>query len=123
MVLDNEAGLENLSRRIMQQPDLLIMAADPSARGLKTVERLYNLAGEMGISYQKLAIVINRLRGGRLPGNVAELKERTGADYVIGLPEDEQLALLAEQGRSLFELARDNPVVKSLDNFLDEIDL
>ncbi len=123
VVLDNEAGLENLSRRIMQQPDLLVMAADPSARGLKTVERLYGLAGEMGIRYQKLAIVINRLRGGKLPDGVTELKERTGADYVIGLPEDEQLANLAEQGRPLFELAQDNPVIKSLDNFLDNLDL
>jgi CO dehydrogenase maturation factor len=44
VVLDNEAGLENLSRRIVQKVDLLIFVADPSYQGLTTVQRLYELA-------------------------------------------------------------------------------
>jgi CO dehydrogenase maturation factor len=123
VVLDNEAGLENLSRRIMQKVNLLIMIADPSSRGMDTIERLYDLSKEMGIEYRRSAIVINRLRGDKLPDRVDELKERTGADVVIGLPDDEQVALLAEQGSPLSELARDNPVIKKLDSFLDKIDL
>ena len=38
--MDNEAGLENLSRRIVRELDLMIMVADPSRQGLETVRRL-----------------------------------------------------------------------------------
>jgi CO dehydrogenase maturation factor len=62
VVLDNEAGLENLSRRIVQKVNLMVMIADPSKRGLETVKRLHELALEMNIEFDKLAIVVNRLR-------------------------------------------------------------
>ena len=67
LVLDNEAGLENLSRRILRRVNLLIMVTDPSKRGLDTVGRLYDLAAEMDVRHERLAIVVNRLRGRDLP--------------------------------------------------------
>ncbi len=123
VVLDNEAGLENLSRRIMQEVNLLTLITDPSARGLETVHRLYDLANEMQIKYKKLAIVVNRLRGEQLPSRAQELKERTGAHYLIGLPENEELALLAEEGKPITNLTPNNPIIQSLDNFLSDIKL
>jgi CO dehydrogenase maturation factor len=123
LVLDNEAGLENLSRRILRRVDLLIMVADPSKRGLDTVGRLHDLAAEMAIRHQRLAIVVNRLRSRDLPGATAALRERTGADWVVALPEDQALAELGERGEALARLPEDNPVVESLDRFLTEAGL
>lgn len=123
LVLDNEAGLENLSRRILGQVDLLVMVADPSKRGLETVERLHDLAKEMAVRYQRLAIVINRLRRPGLPEAASVLREKTGADRVVGLPEDARLAEMSERGEALVGLAEDNPVVEKLDGFLTEIGL
>ena len=59
-MIDNEAGLENLSRRLYQKIDLMIIVADPSKRGIETIRRLHDLAGEMEIEYDRLAVVINR---------------------------------------------------------------
>jgi len=123
VVLDNEAGLENLSRRILQRVDLLIMVADPSKRGLDTVARLYDLATEMAVGYQRLAVVVNQLRGRDLPEAVEWLRKRTGADCVVGLPEDQALAALGERGEPLARLPEDNPVVEKLDRFLTEAGL
>jgi CO dehydrogenase maturation factor len=123
IVLDNEAGLENLSRRIVQKVDLMIMIADPSRNGLETVKRLHTLAKEMDIKYNKLAVIINRLRSGELPPNASELKLKTGADFLLGLPDDAQLAELAENGTSLLSLPEQNGVVKLLEKFLDEVGL
>ena len=123
VVLDNEAGLENLSRRILQRVDLLIMVADPSKRGLDTVGRLYDLAEEMDVRHERLAIVVNRLRGRDLPEAASALRERTGADCVVALPEDEILAELGERGEALSRLSEDNPVVEQLDRFLREAGL
>jgi len=123
IVLDNEAGLENLSRRIIQKVDLMIMVADPSRNGLVTANRLYKLAKEMNIEYEKLTIIINRSRSQELPPNAVELKMETAADYLVGLPNDAQLAELAENGSSFLSLPAQNTMVKLIDKFLDEIGL
>lgn len=123
IVLDNEAGLENLSRRIVQKVDLMIMIADPSRNGLETVNRLFTLANDMDIKYDKLAVVINRLRSGELPNNASELQRRTEANYLLGLPDDEQITELAENGISLLSLPVQNRVVELVDKFLDEVGL
>jgi CO dehydrogenase maturation factor len=120
MVLDNEAGLENLSRRIVQKVNLLVMVTDPSNRGLETILRLYELAREMKIEYGKLAIFINRLRHDELPQRALELQEATQADVMIGIPDDPELADLAEAGRSLQAISERNEVAKRMDTFIRE---
>jgi len=123
VVLDNEAGLENLSRRLVQKVDVLVLITDPSQRGLETVRRLHALAGEMDMHYDRLVIMINRLRGDRWPENVMELKTLTGADFVVGLPDDAEIALLGENGQAIRVLSPGNPLNARLDEFLDRVGL
>jgi CO dehydrogenase maturation factor len=123
IVLDNEAGLENLSRRIVQKVDLMIMIADPSRNGLETVNRLFTLAKEMEIKYDKLAIIINRLRSGQLPTNASELQRKTGANFLFGLHDDAEIAKLAENGTSLLSLPEQNRMAEMMNKFLDEVGL
>ena len=121
VVLDNEAGLENLSRRIVQKVDLLIMVTDPSRRGLETIGRLHALALEMETKYQQLAIIINRLRSNDLPPQVTDLKKQINADFVIGLPDNDQLAALSEQGQPILDLEPGNPMIERLDFFIEKM--
>lgn len=123
VVLDNEAGLENLSRRIVQKVNLLVMVADPSQRGLETLRRLHALAREMEIGYDRLALVINRLRHDVLPAELANLQQETGAAFVLGLPDDVVLAEFGEQGRSLLDVPAGNPVAGRIDGLLTEAGL
>jgi len=123
VVLDNEAGLENLSRRIVQKVDLLAMTSDPSAQGLATVHRLYELAREMNIQYRKLAIFVNRLNGNPDPVRIEALKKKTAADWAVEIPENEEVASLAREGRGLGAISGDNPVVRSLGRLLDSLEI
>jgi CO dehydrogenase maturation factor len=118
VVLDNEAGLENLSRRLATKVDLLVVASDPSARGLATAARIRDLAREMGIECGKLALAVNRLRG-PLPPLAQATAEDLGADLVLALPEDPDLTALDLAGLPLTELPPDNPLVAAVDDFLD----
>jgi CO dehydrogenase maturation factor len=118
-VLDNEAGLENLSRRIVQKVDLLVLVADPSQRGLDTIQRLYTLSQEMNIEYRQLAIVINRLRKNELPQKALELKNQFSAAAIISIPNDDQLADFSEMGENLLLLPTTNPALTKIDQLLD----
>jgi CO dehydrogenase maturation factor len=110
VVLDNEAGLENLSRRIVQSVDVLCLVSDASNAGMTTLERLHALAGEMGVVYQKLILLVNRTRGDNLPESALRVRESTGADELIALPYDEELAMLAEQSQPVSQVSEENPV-------------
>ena len=120
VVLDNEAGLENLSRRIIRQVDLLVFVTDPSHQGLTTVKRLYDLAREMNVRYRKLAVFVNRLSGVIPSALAVEIENSIAADWVIGFPENGELAELAKSGKSVGLLSIENPVLKELDEFFFE---
>ncbi len=123
VVLDNEAGLENLSRRIVREVDLLVMVSDATQRGLETVARLHALAEEMKIAYRRLAIIVNRVRGDALPQGAAELRETTGADFLLQLQEDEPLAQCGETGASIWKLPENSGLVPAVDGLLGELGL
>jgi len=118
VVLDNEAGLENLSRRIIQKVDLMVLVSDASNAGLQTLTRLYELSNEMGMKYEKLALVVNRIRNGKLPDRIEEIKEKTKADIVIGLPGDDEVAEFAEESRSLLGISKENEVYKKVSELI-----
>ncbi|MCL2813014.1 MAG: AAA family ATPase [Oscillospiraceae bacterium] len=118
VVLDNEAGLENLSRRIVQKVDMMVLVSDSSNAGLETLKRLYELAVEMEIGYDKLALVINRVRENRLPAKLKEIQTFTKADLTAVLPDDGEIAEFAETSRSFLELPDDNPVNREINEFL-----
>jgi len=121
VVLDNEAGLENLSRRIVNKVNLLVMVTDPTARGFETVKRLHTLAREMEIAYKSLAIVVNRLRREVLPPGAEDLRLATGADIIVGLPEDESILTISEQNGNLKLLSASNQLFIGLDKILEKI--
>jgi CO dehydrogenase maturation factor len=118
VVLDNEAGLENLSRRIINHVDLMIMVTDPSIRGFETIRRLHALAGEMEILSDRFAIIVNRLRRAELPADSEALRQATGADLIVGLPDDEEICRIAETNGNLRQLPASHPVFAGIDRIL-----
>jgi CO dehydrogenase maturation factor len=60
VVMDNEAGLEHLSRRTTRDVDVLLMVADPSVRGIRTAATLNALADELKIAVGARYLVVNR---------------------------------------------------------------
>ena len=118
VVLDNEAGLENLSRRIVQKVDLMVLVSDASNAGLQTLFRLYELANEMKMSYGKLALVVNRLRSDKLPSRIEEIREKTKADIVIGLPDDDEIAAFAEESKCFLQISNLNKVYLKIKDLL-----
>jgi CO dehydrogenase maturation factor len=120
VVLDNEAGLENLSRRLVQNVDLLIIVTDPSKKGFETVQRLYELSCEMKIVYKQLAVIINRIRNSISQEQINHLKSTVEADFVVFLPDEQEIVRLSENGKSMFGISEQNSLVERIDSFLKE---
>ena len=118
VVVDNEAGLENLSRRTIQAVDLMIFVTDPSANGLATVRRLYDLCREMEVSAGTMGVVINRARDDRGLDRARALFADTEVDILGALPEDPELAERSVAGDAVFGLSRGSAVYEALGNIL-----
>ena len=118
VVIDNEAGLENLSRRLVRKVDLLMLVSDPSLRGLETLRRLHALAREMDVAFDRLALVVNRLRQASLPAEIEAIRSETGAHGVWGFPDYAAVAENAERGGTVNDLAADNPLVQKMDEMV-----
>jgi CO dehydrogenase maturation factor len=121
VVLDNEAGLENLSRRIVQTVSVLVLVSDASNAGMNTLQRLYALAKEMRIGYGKLVLLVNRTRNGELPEAAQGIKDATKAQNVLALPYDEEIALLAESSKPVWDVSAENGIYRSLRELVTEI--
>jgi len=120
VVIDNEAGLENLSRRIVRKVDLMVIVSDPSKQGMQTARRLHTLMQEMNVQYSQLAMVINRLRDSQRPAGPDALPGQADARFVLALPEDTELADLAERGASLMELSNGNVLIGGIAGLLEQ---
>jgi CO dehydrogenase maturation factor len=62
VVVDSEAGMEHISRRTVGRPDVLLVVSDPSARGVRTAERIRDLAVSIGIDEECIFLVLNRFK-------------------------------------------------------------
>ncbi len=63
VLVDNEAGMEHLSRKTLPRADLLLLVSDPSATGIRTALRLLEMTEELGMETGRRLLLINNVRG------------------------------------------------------------
>ena len=62
IIIDTEAGMEHISRGTVGRPDILLIVSDPGARGLRTAERIRDIALSLKFSEESMYLVINRYK-------------------------------------------------------------
>ncbi len=111
VVIDNEAGMEHLSRLTTQNVDLLFVVSDPTVRGIRTAGRILEVVKELGLNIKELALIVNRVQGEFDP-KMAELVEKIGLKLAGVLPADETIADFDLEGKPTIQLPEDTPSVQ-----------
>lgn len=109
VIIDNEAGMEHLSRRTTRDVQHLIVASDPTQRGIVAAERIASFRHEMDIRIENTYLVLNRLHG-EMP---EALQQRIGHMDIplLGIiPADGEMAAFEFSGRPLINLPDSSPV-------------
>ncbi len=114
-IIDNEAGLEHLSRRTSRSADILVVVSDASGVGLKSAQRINELVIQLKFEAKKKFILINRFKG-RV--KLDRIKD-TGLEYLGCLPPDPLVEKLSLNGEPIFNL-KNNSVMLSALNILGE---
>ncbi len=120
VVVDNEAGMEHLSRRTTRGVDVMFIMSDPSQRGLVTAMRIRDLAKEMEIAVGRFYLVVSRVRG-PLAGPLASAVEGLDIELAGVIPDDTELSRLDEEGRPLLELSDDSAARTAVREIMEEV--
>jgi CO dehydrogenase maturation factor len=120
VVIDNEAGLEHLSRRTTRDVDALLIVSDPSVRGLTTAGRIVDLIDELKTRVGRHYLIVNRVVGDLTPELEEVIAER-GLNLLAVIPDDPSVAAFDAAGRPLVELPPDSAVVGALAGILDVV--
>lgn len=120
VVMDNEAGMEHLSRRTTRDVDVLLVVTDPTVRGVKAAEGIVKLAQDLEINVRHALLVINRVSGA-LPPALQEAVDGIAVDMGVVIPADPQVNEFDANGRPLVELAVDSPAARAIEALAEKI--
>ena len=109
VVIDNEAGMEHISRQTTRDVDFLLIISDPTVKGVITAARMKALIGELRTHVDRIALIINRQHGELTP-QVERAIQESGLELVGSLPTDPTVAELDAQGLPQTELPPESPL-------------
>jgi CO dehydrogenase maturation factor len=118
MVVDNEAGMEHLSRRTSGKVDMLFLVTDYSLRGLRAVRRIHTMLEGLKLDVKNLAIVVSRGPEELSEAFLAEVKE-IGLPIAGIIPNDPALLEFDMAQRSLLDLPETSPSVAAVHNLME----
>jgi CO dehydrogenase maturation factor len=114
LVMDNEAGLENLSRRIMQQVNLMIIVTDPTIKGIKTARRIKKITEDLKTPVKQMGVVVNQLESDGLSDHLKKAISDQGLGCLGTLPRDPLIYKLNERGSPLMDIDASCSLMKSI---------
>lgn len=117
VVIDNEAGLEHLSRRTTRTADCLLIISDATVVGIKAAERIKDLADELDVKIKKRVLIINRVDRDIEKERLRSLK----TDYAGFLPCDNQIEKISLNGNSMLDLKDDAVSLTNLRKIVKKI--
>jgi CO dehydrogenase maturation factor len=120
IVMDNEAGMEHISRLTTKNVDILLIVSDSSRRGLQAAIRIDDLAKRLNIGVGKSYAVINQIK--EAPSDQAlKMVEAGGLELAGTVPEDRTVYDFDFNGRPTIEMPEDCPSVQAAFTIFDKI--
>jgi CO dehydrogenase maturation factor len=113
VVIDNEAGMEHLSRRTTRDVDVLFIMSDVTVLGIVTASRIKKLSEGLNLVVGKTYLVLNEVENA-IPESIKDQIRQQELDLIGAIPKDALVGEYALEGRSLFELPSDSAAFKAV---------
>ena len=120
IVMDNEAGMEHLSRRTTQNVDELFIISDHSVKGARTVARIRDLVSELKLTVKRQSVIINFVPT-KLDPIIAEELDRLGIEPITTIPLDEEVYEYDLKLKPLLDLPDTSKAVRAINELMVKI--
>lgn len=122
IVIDNEAGMEHLSRRTTHRVNLLLIVTDPTVKGVLTAKRINELVDELQLDIEKRILIINRVTGAH-GERLKTLAEGYGLSVGGLVPQDETIFDYDLNGKPVYALPAASPALTGVTTILDSLEI
>jgi len=119
-VMDNEAGMEHLSRRTTQNVDELLIISDHSVKGIRAVARIRDLVSELKLVVKRQSVIIN-FAPDKLDPTVSEELTKLGIEPTALIPEDEEIYKYDLKLKPLLELPDTSKAVRAISDLMAKL--
>ena len=106
VVIDGEAGIEQVNRRVMEKVTHLVLVSDASKKGLQVIQTIHKVAKEL-VMFDKTGVIINRIPDIQLKDSLDTGK----LELLSCISDDREMALNDMRGESVYKLSEESPVV------------
>jgi CO dehydrogenase maturation factor len=120
-VMDNEAGLEHLSRRTTQDTDLLLIISDSSVRGIMTAGRIGELVKELNLNVKRSVLIVNRVQDREPDDTLQKVIDQQGVEFAGFVPADDLIFEYDLNGKPLIQLPPDSKALIGYYAVLDKL--
>lgn len=121
-IIDNEAGMEHLSRRTTRSIDYLLIVSDLSVPGLKAASRISDLSGELKLVKTHMKLFLNKAEESVIKER-SDLINETGLQIAGNMPSDPLLGNLGITYKSLMDIPEDSVALKAVKDLVASMEL
>lgn len=118
VVIDGEAGIEQINRRVMEKVTHLLLITDPSKKGCQVINTIKNVADTL-VMYEKTGAIVNRITDESLKPYI----DTNGIEVLSYIGEDKNLTAFDIKGENVFNLPKNSNVVIGVKNALDKLEV
>jgi len=122
IIVDNEAGLEHISRGTLPHGDVLLLISDCSRRGVQAAGRAAQLAKDLKLRFKEVKLIVNRAPGGELSPGVSEEISAQNLDLLGVLPQDDAVYRYDSEGLPVAGLPDDSPIKVALSEIISRLE-
>lgn len=123
VVVDNEAGMEHISRGLIPTMEIAILVSDCSRRGVQAAGRIAALMKELNFKPKTVGLIVNRAPKGKLDAGTMEEVEKQGLTLLGVVPQDQDVYQYDCDGKPIVRLPKDSPVRSALHDIVQKLGL
>ena len=121
IVVDNEAGMEHISRGILPDVDAILLVSDCSRRGIQAVGRIAELVREMDMKPKAVKLIVNRAPSAQLAPGILEEIEKQGLDLLGVIPQDEDVYEYDSEGKPTVTLPESSAARRAVNGIAEKL--
>ena len=124
VVIDGEAGIEQINRRVMEKVTHLFLVTDSSKKGTQVIQTINGVAKEL-VMYEKVGAIANRIpaEDGVVPESIKSVMNTGEIPVLTYIPTDTRLAEYDLKGENVFYLPEESLIVKGVRDALGKMDI
>lgn len=123
VVVDNEAGMEHISRGLIPTMEIAILVSDCSRRGVQAAGRIAALMKELNFKPKTVGLIVNRAPEGKIDAGTMEEVEKQGLTLLGVVPQDQDVYQYDCDGKPIIRLPKDSPVRSALHDIVQKLGL